>query len=722
MEDATTLKTKSMAELEDWFMTAVGGDNPPHALLFDVLRYVVEQGDWARAEGLAEIFQESLATSRREAESLHLLRIRAAWRSDAAFRTEARRLIAGFHSDRLGQAFIKAAGLEGEGLPVAEALRRFEALALLKPGALCLDRTWGFGVVNRLDDFYQKIVVDFDGKPGHAMSFTYAGETLALIGDDHLMARRHRDPAGFQALVADQPGEIVRLALKSYGPLTVGQLTDLLVPRIVPEAGWKKFWDGARKALKGDTLVEIPAKRTEPLRLLDKARAFDGDWFARLARERDADRVFEALASLAEGGDAVLGDPAHLRIVGDRLTHAALGYEDREYARLAQTLLLATRFDRARTGFDFARFAVRLTRTECLRICSDMPSRDFRRALTLVHETHAASLQSGLLAVLHDLTMPGLGEAVDYLLGAGREADCQTIFRGELSEHQAAPDMLVWLARNLDRLEAWRLGRVALLLHRMIEVLGDASLLRTRARNVLEDQALAKGWIEDAIARMDDDERADLVRRIDRAGAWDAGNRRSLLARMIKVRPELQAVLAGVSAPTPAEEERTTSWRSYRERQRQLQHLVEVAIPQNSRDIASARSYGDLRENFEYHAAKDQQRILMQRQREMESDLKTVKGVEFGAGTPTAVAPGACVVLRRPDGREERVTILGEWDRDEALNIISGRSKLAQTLRGHKAGERVALPVGGDDSVTETCDIVAIEGLGEPIRAWLAQT
>ena len=42
------------------------------------------------------------------------------------------------------------------------------------------DKTWGFGIVKRLDDFYKRVVLDFTAKKNHAMSLEYAAETLKL--------------------------------------------------------------------------------------------------------------------------------------------------------------------------------------------------------------------------------------------------------------------------------------------------------------------------------------------------------------------------------------------------------------------------------------------------------------------------------------------------------------------------------------------------------------
>lgn len=141
-------------------------------------------------------------------------------------------------------------------------------------------------------------------------------------------------------------------------------------------------------------------------------------------------------------------------------------------------------------------------------------------------------------------------------------------------------------------------------------------------------------------------------------------------------------------------------------------------MAKNSQDIAAARSYGDLRENFEYQAAKDYQRVLLNRQAEMDLELKTMKGSDFSDAKTDTVMPGTKVTLRMEDGSERVFTVLGEWDRDEALNIISNKSRLALSVLGKAAGATVLVPsaLGELQAVLEK-----VEPLDDAVRAWLAE-
>ena len=64
---------------------------------------------------------------------------------------------------------------------------------------------------------------------------------------------------------------------------------------------------------------------------------------------------------------------------------------------------------------------------------------------------------------------------------------------------------------------------------------------------------------------------------------------------------------------------------------------MQKKIPANSKEIAVARSYGDLRENHEYKAAKEMQKILMRRKEELETQLARARGTDFSNAAATAM-------------------------------------------------------------------------------------
>jgi hypothetical protein len=94
-------------------------------------------------------------------------------------------------------------------------------------------------------------------------------------------------------------------------------------------------------------------------------------------------------------------------------------------------------------------------------------------------------------------------------------------------------------------------------------------------------------------------------------------DKRSLLARIVKSYPAVQSLISGEQ--TKQESNLLVSWESLEKRKNEYHELVQKKIPANSKEIALARSYGDLRENHEYKAAKEMQKLLMRRKGELAS-------------------------------------------------------------------------------------------------------
>ena len=70
-------------------------------------------------------------------------------------------------------------------------------------------------------------------------------------------------------------------------------------------------------------------------------------------------------------------------------------------------------------------------------------------------------------------------------------------------------------------------------------------------------------------------------------------------------------------------------------------------IPENSKEIGIARSYGDLRENFEFKAAKEMQAVLMRRKSELEAALHNARGTAFESPDTSQVSIGTIVTSAR---------------------------------------------------------------------------
>jgi transcription elongation GreA/GreB family factor len=207
---------------------------------------------------------------------------------------------------------------------------------------------------------------------------------------------------------------------------------------------------------------------------------------------------------------------------------------------------------------------------------------------------------------------------------------------------------------------------------------------------ILDDQEL----LVELIGSADLEVIKDLTRALQLSPSFDDMDKRSLLARIVKSYPAIQSLISGEQ--TKQETHLVVSWESLERRKNEYRDLVEKRIPANSKEIAVARSYGDLRENHEYKAAKEMQKLLMKQKAELETQLVRARGTDF-AGLGTEVA-NIGTIVRATDleaNQPEQFTILGAWDSDPERGIVSYLSPMAQALLNHKVGDLVEFEVNG---------------------------
>lgn len=704
------------------FLEKLEQDPIPVAELAEALDALYTGGQVEDADELADLLQDALAGREAIRDAVEILHRRALHRvKDRGFRDvceeAVRKLVEGKREHRILSEHI---GFEKD-VPAHECMRRLLNLLDMAPGKLCHDKTWGFGIIESADSFYQRVTIDFYKKKGHEMSFAYSAEALKLIDDDHLLARRHRDAEGLKQLVSENPAEIVRISLRSYGPMNVTVLQETLVRELLDESEWKKFWDGARKGLKSDPFVEIPRKRSESIKLREKAFAYDEEWFSSLLELREIPAILQQVTEWLSNHDpASMPEKGRAAFV-NRLGFVAKGAMGQNDGQVAKTLILSTRLGipAGDVGLD-AYLDSAMSTERILSVAGKLPSRDFKAFLEHLADRDSAGTTDLLLKIFSSLPLDAIQDVVDVLGSCSREADVNRLLGAILDSKSSTVDMMAWFGRNFGRLSSIGIGVRQGFLGDLLNALEKGeSRSGQRAYNQLGGLFEDSEWLSMVLDPISDERRRAFMARIKESGAFEEMDRRMILGRMIKLYPELESEMKAQGD----EEEigsrvRVTSHRSFGERREQLRKLIHEDIPNNSKEIALARSYGDLRENFEYKAAKEMQAVLLRRQAEFEAMLDVVTPSDFLNFPHDRVGLGTGVTLRREDGLEETYYILGEWDRDEALGIISSTTKMAEALLGHAKDATVTVPAE-DGSMSAT--ILAVFPLPGNVLSWCGE-
>lgn len=585
-------------------------------------------------------------------------------------------------------------------------------LEKLKPGTYCLHKSWGFGQVAEWNLLLNQILIDFPGKKGHPMQLAYAADNLSVIGPEHFLARKATDLAGVRALLKTDPAAVVRNILESLGgAATQTQIGQWMVGDLFNEAEWKRWWNATAKALKKNGFFQIPAKKTEPIKLRAEQVSRANELVTFFEQARQPKEQTAALDQMIKHVGEFDEPAKQLQPVVDAVEEAA--ERNLRFNPALSIELTIARDDllERMPVLKSKRPEVTLSRilaeedARLETILPKLPSAKEKRVLQALPAALGPAWTKRAFQLMQSNHARAVQQIPRVFTEAGQEADLRAYLERGMREHSLTSETLTWLCK--ERAGAWRdliapelLGAILSALER--DQLNENSRGSRLRDLVLEDRELMAAMFAEAepgVAR-------DAMRRLMLTPVFDELTKRSLLARLVKLFPELESVITGEQKEERSES-LVVSWSSLEKRRAELEEIVNKKIPENSKEIGLARSYGDLRENFEFKAAKQMQAVLMRRKAELEVALHSARGTDFSNPDTSQVSIGTIVTVRGSDAsREEKYTILGAWDSDPERHVISYKTAIGQALLGRKVGETVAL---NTDHGTKSLEIVRIE-------------
>lgn len=138
----------------------------------------------------------------------------------------------------------------------------------------------------------------------------------------------------------------------------------------------------------------------------------------------------------------------------------------------------------------------------------------------------------------------------------------------------------------------------------------------------------------------------------------------------------------------------------------EVKRLKEVERPRNAKAIEVARGHGDLSENADYDAAKEEQGLIEARIREYETKLVLSQVIDPMTLSGDTVKFGATVTIEDADtGEEQTYTIVGEHEADIKLGRISIDAPVAHALISKEAGDEVVVRTPKGTRAFEIIDV-----------------
>lgn len=597
--------------------------------------------------------------------------------------------------------------------------RSREKLEAMQPGSYCVHRAWGLGQIKDYDERANRLIIDFEeGRKGHPMDPVFCVDKLEILDDGDILVQAQKDPDTVADLVKSRPTDLIAGLLERSETNSATALEiETVLSRLMGSAKFKKWWTQTKKALVKDPRIAVPAKKTEPFVLRDEPIR---------AEEEVLDEFFETKA------------PKKKINLASKLIDLSVKHEDikeelptilEELASsLAETKQLnpGERLHGIWVRNDLARFihsdvesleptsaSIIADSNDLSSLSDQVPASHYSRYLDLIERTVPDQWERVTFDLLKNSSGKLTAECINFLIEHEKEKSISATFDRWLVEQNLKAPVLTWILKNRSSRKYAKMLS-GLMTPRLLsaiffaidyEALQNASTRRIPLADLVsDDQTL----INDLLDGAPYETAHDLAQTLMLNQGFEDLSKKSLLARFIRLYPNIQAVVGGESPAKQSseDEELVVSAQSFEKRKKEYEELVQVKIPQNKEDIAEARSHGDLRENAEYKMARQEQDLLLSQKNELESEINRARVSDFSDASLDSVSVGSVVDLERTS-KNEKVTysILGAWDGDPERDIVSYQTPLAKALLGKGKGEQVAVDIDGHEETWIVRDI-----------------
>lgn len=572
-----------------------------------------------------------------------------------------------------------------------------ERLSQLAPGNFCTHKSFGAGKVVEWDLPGRKVVIDFEKSTGQTMELQFAIQKTEWIPVDDFRAKKIEQIEELRSLSKSDPVKLVVHLLESHGGSMTGDaLEKELCGAVIPEPGFKKWWDNAKKALKESRLAVVPQKRTDAIVLRKGDQSPAEAMVADFEASRDIKGMIKALEAIASDIGAFDNDTEALKRL---LKDIDEGAKKAARVQLGQALQLISARDEvigSSKSLEHDPAAVRLAdllksvdSTKLADEAGALPSARQRAVYEAFPDAYGERWVEKMVRVFDKVGARGVTEIARILSDRNELPALLGHLRSAIARRALGTDALIWVCRERKSaaFEVFSADVGASVLNLLEnDHLSDGPRTTSRLQSLLGDD---KTLLTDLVEIMDVNEARNFSRRLLDCPVFGDLEKKSLMARIIKSRPETAELVSGGNQRR--EETLLVSWESLEKKKAELDDIIRNKIPQNREDVKIAKSYGDLRENFEYKSAKDMEKYLSHRRNALDKEIHNARGTDFKGVDASKVNVGTIVTLTDAGGTDVEMTVLGAWDSDPEKKLVSYLSVVGKALVGRAPGETVEI-------------------------------
>jgi transcription elongation factor GreA len=579
-----------------------------------------------------------------------------------------------------------------------EAMADFEKHIAFDAGNFVFHRTWNVGRIASVQG--DDIVIDFAKSRGHKMTLKMAIDSLTSLSKDHIWVLKavwSKDKLR-EKIKGDIPWAL-RILIKSFDNRSdLKKIKAEIVPSVLTVSEWNSWSTKARDILKTDPLFGNATDAIGTYIVRDRPLSFEEKLYNQFKAEKNFFSRVQCLRDFLEHGEP---DSEYFTEMLAFFTGFLRSYQVANEQVVSSYLFLkelAAKYSFLK-GSVSANFAELFDEIEDpVTVYDGIKDSELKRAFLQHVRTFIpdwADVYVRLFPYCLNVSM------LETLKSAGYEDKLKRMVLDIIENYRDHREAFIWVIKNLKD-DPWfkELGlSYEKILITLIHIL-DLSYKEIEShRDTTENRKVNKqvqnilfvdGDLEAFLLESGD---AETVERVFTLASdvkdLDPAIKMRLRRKITEKWPDFK--ISGEEEKTVVSRGLVVTAEKYEEKQKLLADILEIEVPANQKEIAYALSLGDLRENSEYKAAKEKQDELNAKVAKLKNEIERAQIFDKSTVSASKISFGTIVTLTNGISQQEEIyTILGPWESEPSLNIISYLSPLGKKLIAHKQGEKLS--------------------------------
>ncbi len=606
--------------------------------------------------------------------------------------------------------FLKLSKLEDFRSHVKYAIMDFEKNIVFDKGNYVFHKSWKLGKIVDIESEF--LTIDFIDKTGHKMSIGMALQSLTPINKEHLYVIEFEDTEMIKTLFEDDFMQFFQILVKSYGgQITLSDIKHELIPKFVKEKDWAKWWSKARTKIKKDPLFGVSDKRKDLIYMRDKPLTFADELLGNFIKTESFSEKLDIAIEFINNITKSEGAKVVQYFIDYFLDEVKGKSETRQVLSYFILKDLAEFTDTSKLNLDSIRSKVLhfiKGSNELNLISIKISSYDYKKQFVNLIMESRDDWTEVVSQILFEIPVRIHKFIINVLIRAHAYGIINRFIDNVTTGSRQYPEVFIWAAKNILN-KTWDYdwldySKSALIIayFRLMNELKKIETDSNRLKNMTIDILFSNDEfaLREIVREFDSNFLSKIYDLVSNVSYIEEGQVDKVLEIIKEKYPGFKVGQTGSSEEAESDFEKLiVTQKGYDRKKAELERLVNVEMIDLSKELAKVSEVsGDLRENVEYTALMEKQAILKMAISRLDNDIKKADILNVEKISTECVNIGTKVKFKDlKTGEVNSYSILGPWDADFELKILSYRSPIAKALLGSKVNDEVEIRINDEN-------------------------